>query len=495
MLIVGDLPEPCIAEASGEEARPGASAFSFQDPCVLGTRLSVVVDARSQAAAYQAACAARVEIDRLDRVFNWRDPDSELAQLNAADARQVSGDLFEVVSAAEHWRVLSDGAYSGRLGQLLDVWRRAGDCLPDRASMQALAREVAAAAVRLEPETRTISRPENVRFDLDGIAKGYIVDCALRAAMDIPDVSRALVDIGGDVRCAGEGDWRIELPLPLWPFDNAAPCGAFAITTGAVATSGCGPRDAKTSTGMLSATLDPRTGWPVPHLRSATAVGPTAMSADALATAMLVLAPSEAQACIERVKGMMARVTQPDGVVWFGREHPQVSAQWIEYAPDQPQASGATSLWKQGWHADITFSAPPKDMRRELAFRSPYVAVWVSDLDDRPVRTLFMVGRHKEWHEGNHIWWRQNRAKLDTLFGRSLSTRGSGVYRVYWDGIDDDGRPVAPGRYRIHVETSRERGGHAHRFLEMDFSQPRIIEQALPVRPDDGGLEVAFRKF
>ena len=495
MLPVSDIPNVELAEAQAAAALQAGGGYVFHDPCVLGTRLNVVVDAGSQDVAYRAACAARVEIDRLDRVFNWREPDSELSRLNASRVMQVSGDLFDLVVAAEHWRVLSEGAYSGRLGVLLEQWRGVGDRLLDRAVMQTLADEIGAAEMTLDAGTRTITRPEIVRFDFDGIAKGYIVDRALEAAMAVPGVLRAMVDVGGDVRCAGEGDWRIELPQPLSPFDNAPACGAFAMSEGAVATSGCGPRDRQVGADMISATLDPRTGWPVPHWRSATAVGPSAMAADALATAMLVLSPSEAAACMARVKGMSARVTLPGGVTWLGQQRGEASPQWIEYAPQKVQGTSAPTLWKDGWYANVTFTAPPKNMRREIAFRSPYVAIWVSDVDNKPVRTLFMVGRYKEWHEGNHVWWRLNRAKLDTLFARSLSTRGSGTYKVYWDGVDDDGRPVPPGRYRINVETSREGGGHSHRQLEMDFSQPRVFEQALPMQPDNGGLEVSFQKF
>ena len=62
-----------------------------------------------------------------------------------------------------------------------------------------------------------------------------------------------------------------------------------------------------------------------------------------------------------------------------------------------------------------------------------------------------------------------------------MSTRGSGVYKVYWDGVDDAGRAVTPGRYVLHVETSRERGGHTHRTIEGDFSRAREFALELPV--------------
>ena len=207
---------------------------------------------------------------------------------------------------------------------------------------------------------------------------------------------------------------------------------------------------------------------------------------------MLVLDEDEAERLAARLPGVSARIAHPGGSRWIGAAQPH----WIEYAPAPQPGQGAQSLWKQGWYADITFEAPPKDMRREIAFRSPYVVIWVSDMNDRPVRTLLLIGRYREWHEGNHIWWRLNRAKVDSYFaGRSMSTRGSGTYKVYWDGSDDAGATVAPGKYRLHVETSRESGGHEHRVLDLDFSRPKEFEAELPINAKSGGLRVAFQKF
>ena len=485
--------EPVIEVRAPLIAVRADDVFVFHDPCVLGTRLNVAVRAGGQAEAYAAACAARAEIDRLDSVFNWRDPASEISRLNQAGKFQASIDLFAVVSAAECWREISGGVVSGRMGILLDRWRAL--VAPDRGEMALLASEIGAADAGLDATTRTVTRPEIVRFDLDALAKGYIVDHALAAARSIAGVAGAMVDIGGDIRCTGDGPydgcWRIGLADPLSTFDNAPLAAEFDLRDAAIATSGCGPRDVGVDGRVQSATLDPRTGWPIAHQRSATAIAPSAMEADALATAMLVMTPDDARELVARLPGVSARVTDPQGVQRFGAVQPH----WVEYAPQQP-AQGAPSLWKQGWYANITFEAPPKDMRREIAFRSPYVVIWVSDMADKPVRTLLLIGRYKEWHEGNHIWWRQNRAKVDSYFaGRSMSTRGSGTYKVFWDGIDDGGGSVPAGKYRIHVETSRESGGHEHRVLDLDFSRPKEFEAELPINAKSGGLLVSFEKF
>lgn len=487
------------AQAQSVAVRGVSDLYAFHDDCVLGTRLNLLVRASGQAEAYAGACAARREIDRLDRVFNWRDARSELSLLNRSARLAVSDEMFAVVAAAERWREISDGAYSGRLGRLLDVWRAVDDVAPDAGAMAQMAREIADAQVVLDAASRTIARPDAVRFDFDGLAKGYIVDRALEAAMATAGVAGAMVDIGGDIRCAGagpcDGAWQVGLPQPLLPFDNAPTCGMFALGEGAVATSGCGPRDARASGGWISATIDPRSGWPVAHRCSATTVAHTAMDADALATIALV--SGQARDVVKRSPGAAARVTRPEGVEWLRGDEP-APFRWIDF--EQPPAAGAAdeyrSGWPDGWIASVTFSAPPKDMRRAIAFRSPYVAIWVSDAERKTVRTLLLIGTIKEWQEYNHVWWRLNRGNTEKLLnGRSMSTRGAGVYKVFWDGVDDAGRPVKPGKYTLHVETSRERGEHTHRTLDVDLSTMRAFDAEMPIDAEAGGLQLSMTKF
>ena len=489
-----------LAPAQATAIRGVSDLYAFHDACVLGTRLNLLVRAGSQADAYAGACAARREIDRLDRVFNWRDAGSELSLLNRSARRVVSHEMFTVVAAAERWREISDGAYSGRLGRLLDVWRAVDGAAPDAGMMAQMAREIADAEVVLDAQSLTVTRPDVVRFDFDGLAKGYIVDRALEAAMTTPGVAGTMVDIGGDIRCAGagpcDGSWQVGLPQPLMPFDNAPACGMFALGEGAVATSGCGPRDARAGGGWISATLDPRNGWPVAQRCSATVVAPTAMDADALATIALV--SGQARDVLQRVPGAAARVTRPEGVEWLQSDEP-APFRWIDF--EQPPSAGAAvdeyrSGWPDGWIASVTFSAPPKDMRRAIAFRSPYVAIWVSDAERKTVRTLLLIGTIKEWQEYNHVWWRLNRGNTEKLLnGRSMSTRGAGIYKVFWDGVDDAGRPVKPGKYTLHVETSRERGEHTHRTLDVDLSTMRPFDAEMPVDAEAGGLQLSLTKF
>lgn len=477
-------------EAPSAARAAAGDIYAFHDACALGTYLNILVRASGQAEAYEAACRARREIDRLDAVFNWRNPESEISQLNRATHFTASSDLFTVIAAAERWRALSHNAISGRLGQLLAAWR-ASALTPEHAAR--LAADIANADVQLDPATSTITRAGPVQFDLDAIAKGYIIDRALDAAMS--SASGAMVDIGGDIACAGQGPhdgaWQIALPDPLTTFDNAPAHGGFSLRQGAVATSGCGPRDMHAN-GARSVTIDPRTGSPIAHQRSATIVARSAMEADALATIALVGDHAMARASLRASPGATGRITTPAGIDWLKAEDTNILPVKYEEAPQDDYRSG----WPDGWIVSVAFTAPPKDMRRAIALRSPYVAIWVSDAERRTVRTLLLIGTIKEWQEYNHIWWRLNRGATEKLLnGRSMSTRGSGNYKVYWDGVDDAGKPVKPGKYTLHVETSRERGEHTHRQLEIDFSTMRLFDAEMPVDPESGGLQVSMTKF
>jgi len=178
-------------------------AFHFHDDHVLGTSLDITTVGNDEPAAVLAVSAIRAEISRLDKVLSgWRD-DSELQALNTNCATQASPDLFRVISACEDWRRKTGGAYSARLGTLLNDGSDAAERpLPERA--RAMAREISMADIPLDPKSRMIVRPQSVKFAVDGLAKGYIIDRALDAARRVsPCLEGVMIDIGGDMRCWG----------------------------------------------------------------------------------------------------------------------------------------------------------------------------------------------------------------------------------------------------------------------------------------------------
>jgi thiamine biosynthesis lipoprotein len=316
-------------------AAPAASVALSGCGAAQGTRLgglrmgmSWSVSLAGRLGGAEAQALHRLAVGELDRVeaamSTWR-PDSELSRLNAAPAGAwfaVSEGLLRVLEAARQEHVRCGGAFDATVGPLVDLWgfgarlRRRWPLDTDvaealaRAGMDALAVDPARGGVR--------KIRGDVSLDLCGIAKGHAVD-RVAAALESAGVRDYLVDVGGELRSAGRaprgGPWRvgIERPLP----GRVEVRRVVALDGAALATSGDYRHYVEHAGRRYSHTVDPRSGEPVTHsLAAVSVIAATAMTADALSTAMMVLGPQAGPALAESL-GVPALFQQRDvgGVV------------------------------------------------------------------------------------------------------------------------------------------------------------------------------------
>jgi FAD:protein FMN transferase len=124
---------------------------------------------------------------------------------------------------------------------------------------------------------------------------------------------RVMVDAGGDIgsggAAVGDDPWTIAIEDPHQPGRSV---GRVRLAGQAIATSG-DYMQAFTQDRRHHHILDPRTGRSPEHTSSVTVTAATAMDADALSTALLVLGPEEGLALLERVPGAEGVVVTKDG--------------------------------------------------------------------------------------------------------------------------------------------------------------------------------------
>jgi thiamine biosynthesis lipoprotein len=498
-------------------AQTGVHCFGAD---VLGAPANFIFTTESRDSARAAMAAVFEEIDRLDLILSGHRPDSELAELNRSETMTVSPDLFAVLQQAEAARVRTNGAFDARLGGVERLWRDARDAPPDRAALIRAA-QAADRPVRLDAATRQLFRPEGVTFSIDAIAKGYIIDQALAAAQAAAPLSGVMIDIGGDMRCQGrsgpDDDWSIGIDDPRLPFVNAPLLSRVRLRDQAIATSGRGPRDRLFDGKRYSSTLASEDGSATARNISASVVARTAAEADSLATALLVMEPDRGLAMIANAPGVHAQIMSGDGQIhrssdWAGLEH---EAQFLRIA--NPPASKAVrpsgtaaarpraatpsgpQIGKSGWVIDwvlqVIYEAPEANLRRRDAdFRTPYMAMWISDKNNRPIRTLTLVGKDPDWQRENNIWWSLYGAQAPRLIQlRSSATALSGRYPTFWQGIDDAWNFVPAGEYILHIETSRERGQHTHRSIPLTLGRTPFETEITPTA-EGGGLTIVYGK-
>jgi thiamine biosynthesis lipoprotein len=150
-----------------------------------------------------------------------------------------------------------------------------------------------------------------MRLDLGGIAKGYILQDALRVLRDHGS-TRALIEAGGDVVVADpppeRSGWRIATPGA----DPAFRARASSLTNAALATSGASVQFVEIGGIRYSHIVDPRTGLSVTSAVTARVISPDAATADALATTLTIVDDAGARALLARFPGTFASRAHPD---------------------------------------------------------------------------------------------------------------------------------------------------------------------------------------
>ncbi len=270
----------------------------------MGTFVTVTVDDVDAARARRAIAGAFEAMDRSIAPLDRHDRRSPLARLNATGHLDAPpADLVAVLARARRLHDETGGAFDPTVAPLVDLFaRRVGveHHLPTPTELDAALRRTGMDRVRTVRGALRLERP-GMALTLDGIAKGYVVD-RMAEALERAGARRWLVDAGGDIRVAGAGraPWRIAVQDP--DHRGRYP-DVIALAEGAVATSGSYEvfyDDAR----LYHHIVDPRTGRSPRDLVGASVCADTAMDADGLATAVMVLGADDGLALAESRTGV-----------------------------------------------------------------------------------------------------------------------------------------------------------------------------------------------
>lgn len=290
-----------LLQFSCQKVPPDPVTFTGE---TMGTRYSVQIAVYPQTVALELLHSTTDNIlDEVNQAMSTYIEDSELSvinHLNTTEPIPISAVLFDVISSAITVSRRTDGAFDITIGALVDLWGF-GPTIQQHRPPEA--DDIATALNNSGYSLLTLTAtPPSLRkqypgmyLDLSGIAKGYAVD-RVAAFLDEQGITDYLVEIGGEIRARGRNQngepWRIGIEKPL--VDRREVAKRIHLADMAMATSGDYRNFFEYEGRRYSHTLDPRTGWPVAHdLASVTVIDNSAMMADALATALLVMGPEE----------------------------------------------------------------------------------------------------------------------------------------------------------------------------------------------------------
>ncbi|HEY5054980.1 MAG TPA: FAD:protein FMN transferase, partial [Acidobacteriaceae bacterium] len=400
----------CVLPAAPANAPAEPRVFHYEN--VLGTSLDMKIQAKSDAEADRAAEAALAEFDRENRILSAWTPDSEFSHWvkTRGTAERVSPELFEVLALFDAWRVKTGGALDASAETAVQAWKKAATegRTPTKAELAAAVAEMQRPHWRLDAAARTATHLDDAPIALNSFAKSYITGHAADKALAAGATGVAL-NVGGDIVLRGNVADDVAIADPRADAENDPPADMVRLAGGTIATSGDYRRGVEVGGAHFSHIVDPRTGETAEGVLSSTVVAEDPAEAGALATAFSVMTPAASKRLAERLGGVEYLLMLRDGRVvksagWAKLEEPGLERRGSGQssmdaprlnAPRLVNASYSPAVRRQVKKAAAA-PAVPMDLTITLEltqpnsprFRRPYVAVWVRDAENRPVRLI-----------------------------------------------------------------------------------------------------------
>lgn len=281
---------------------------------LMGTFVRITVYDRDRTNASKTIELAFKEIEKVDRLMNTYKEDSEISRLNRNGyLDSISTDLAYVISKAQYYSEISDGAFDITVKPVLELYRNSFETKNSPPNQDELTKTLKLVDYRnVVLSDRSVElKTKGCMITLGGIAKGYTIDRAIEV-LKKNGINHGLVNAGGDIRTLGtkpDGSrWQVALQNPRDSNDFIA---KLQLNDKAVATSGDYERYFDKDK-LVHHIINPKTGKSATELISVTVVTDKAIDADTLSTTVFVLGKERGMELIEKLEGVEALIITSD---------------------------------------------------------------------------------------------------------------------------------------------------------------------------------------
>ncbi len=279
---------------------------------LMDTVCTMVAGGNNANTALQEAFATVKEIQ--DAV-NRFDESSTVARFNCAKAGEsvaLDRHTAAILKTALDVSEASDGAFDITIAPASSLWdfHAENPVRPSGESMKQVLDFIGYGKLKFDAEKNTLTKTQDgVAIDLGGAAKGYAADCAAEVLRQA-GVDYALLNFGGNVYVFGknphrkDGSWQVGIQKPFAASGTYS--RSISLNEGAVVTSGIYQRNFTYNGRLYHHILVPKTGFPVDgELAGVTIQADSALLADCLSTACLVLGEEEGALLATRMNATM----------------------------------------------------------------------------------------------------------------------------------------------------------------------------------------------
>lgn len=207
----------------------------------------------------------------------------------------------------------TDGYFDVTVGPLVNSWGfgPTKKSILNTSKIDSLLQFVGYKMLKLEGKKIVKTKP-GIKMDFNAIAQGYTVD-VLANYLQSKGIDNYLVELGGELRAKGKKgneDWKVGIDKPEEKATSERKLEAVVnLNNKALATSGNYRKFYEENGQKYSHIINPKTGYPAKqNLLSTTVIADDCMTADAYATAFMVMGLNTSQQFLESNKSLNLEV-------------------------------------------------------------------------------------------------------------------------------------------------------------------------------------------
>jgi thiamine biosynthesis lipoprotein len=222
-------------------------------------------------------------------------PVSIISRINNNDKNVLVDQYFiDVFNKSIEVSEKTNGLFDVTVGPLVNSWGfgNTKKVTPDSKTIDSLLQLVGYKMLKLEDNKITKAKPE-IKLDFNAIAQGYSVDVLARY-LETKGIDNYIVEVGGELKAKGKKEnenWKVGIDKPNEKASSKRELEAvISLNNKALATSGNYRKFYEENGQKFSHIINPKTGYPAKqNLLSATVIADDGITADAYATAFMVM--------------------------------------------------------------------------------------------------------------------------------------------------------------------------------------------------------------
>lgn len=263
---------------------------------LMGNSFALTVVEENAEIAEEHIDAAIDEIKRIEALLTTFSENSQTNLVNqqaGISPVRVDKEVFQLVQRSIRISELTQGSFDISYGSIdKSLWNfdLSMKALPDKATAKASVRLINYKNILLdETDSSIFLKEKGMRISFGGIGKGYAAEMA-KSLLIKRGVKAGVVNAAGDLTTWGKQpdgkEWTVGIADPTIRDRSFS---SICISNMAIATSGNYEKYVVIDGKKYSHTIDPKTGFPVTGIKSATIICPNAELADAMATPIMVM--------------------------------------------------------------------------------------------------------------------------------------------------------------------------------------------------------------